>query len=487
MILRSHLVSLYNTLFMRSVIPQDILLGIIIPVLKKPMLDPNNEGNYRPITIGSTHCKLLEFLIMPVDSASRNQYGFRKARGTGMACSLLNDTVAHFKNTGTPLFICSLDAEKCFDSIWHDGLFAKLYSVIPDSHWSFLYKWYKSMICAVKWDNEISSQFPITRGTKQGSILSPTLFNIFINDLLMKLNNTKEGARMGDIVVNSFAYADDITVLSPTAKGLQRLFDICDEYASEWRFKFGIKKTKCMTINGNVFKSTPTWLLGSQMVENTKQLEILGTVFDENCNYVNHVQTRIQSCRRAMYGLHEKGCCYPGLSSESKIYLWKSIGMPTLLYGLDAVTPNKLSLSRLESCQASLMKRFLGFQQRTHHSNLLAAVNVPNVDIILKRNTRSLFKRIFDVDSPSRDVCAFQLASYVLKGSVIKGTLIEKLVESGDSPIKLLFDRKYCVPYYDHNVNSGVVDSLRYLIMHSNFLKPYSDEHIIASLLVKAF
>lgn len=342
------------------------------------------------------------------------------------------------------------------------------------------------MRSVVRWNNEYSHHFSITRGTKQGSVLSPTLFNIFINDLLIKLDNIPQGARLGQTLINAFAYADDITVLSPTVQGLQTLIDTCQEYANDWRFKFGIKKTKCMSINDNMFKRTPKWSLGKETIENVCELEILGTLFNKDLVYSKNADMRIQACRKAMFSLNELGCCYPGLNSDVKIYLWKSIGLPTLTYGLEAVHCGKPIIKRLESFQASSVKRILGFQQRTHHSNLLEAARILKVENILKRNTRSLFKRIFNVDSPSRAVCAFQLANFILKGTLVKGTIIEKLVSGGDSPTQLLFDCNY--PRHDIPFNdNGIVDSLRYLIMHSNFLKPYSDEHIIASLLVKAF
>ena len=55
-----------------------------------------------------------------------------------MGCALLHDIVSYFILANSPLYISSLDAEKCFDSIWHDGLFYKLYSVLPISHWMLL-------------------------------------------------------------------------------------------------------------------------------------------------------------------------------------------------------------------------------------------------------------------------------------------------------------------------------------------------------------
>ena len=76
-----------------------------------------------------------------------------------------------------------------------------------------------------------SNMFDITRGTRQGSKHSPYLFNIFINQLLLDLNDCDVGVQIGDVLYNSMAYADDITVFSTNAKYLKRLIDMCTMYS----------------------------------------------------------------------------------------------------------------------------------------------------------------------------------------------------------------------------------------------------------------
>ena len=159
-----------------------------------------------------------------------------------MACAFLHDVITTFNEGNSPIFTCSLDAEKCFDTIWHTGLFYKLINVLPEPQWMFLYRWYNNLKATVKWNGQISPVFSVTRGTRQGSSLSPSLFNIFINDLLKELSSLQSGVKIGNDLYNSMAYADDITLLSSTVPGLQKLIDVCYNYSKTWRFCFGLKK-----------------------------------------------------------------------------------------------------------------------------------------------------------------------------------------------------------------------------------------------------
>ena len=117
-----HLASLYSAVLSWNIVPDGFRVGTIIPVLKKPTLNPNDAGNYRPITLSSVYSKLLENIIIPDDNASETQFGFRSKRGTAFGCRLLNDIVHYQNSKGSPVYVCSLDAEKCFDRIWHSGL-----------------------------------------------------------------------------------------------------------------------------------------------------------------------------------------------------------------------------------------------------------------------------------------------------------------------------------------------------------------------------
>ena len=368
-------------------------------------------------------------------------------------------------------------------------MFYKLIQKICLSHWMFLYKWYKSLLSVVKWNSNFSHEFSVKKGTKQGSIISPSLFNIFIDDLLIELHQCDTGVRVGKHKFNSSAYADDIHLLNLTMPGLQRLIDVCYKYSKKWRFNFGLKKTKCLISGKYTLKCEPSWTLGGKSVENVDSMEILGVHYTSDGSSDAHIESRVQASRRAMYSLTAAGCAYPGLSSDVKTYLWKCSGLAALSYGLDTLDITKKSKQYLESVQASTLKRLLGLPIRSHSSQLMSALNVRKVSDIIGDGCISLWNRIFMVDSPARVLCARLLADYILYGSVIPGSLLGRLVSFGVSPLKSLFGFSQRVQVVDGATphENGVVDSLRYLVMHENFIKPYSDEHVLARLLTKAF
>ena len=145
---------------------------------------------------------------------------------------------------------------------------------------------------------------------------------------------------------------------------LQILIDLCYQYSRKWRFIFGINKTHCMISNKNPFIKYPSWNLGGHKIKNAETLEILGTMFTSNISCDAHIDKRVNASRRAMYALASVGCSYPGLATEVKVHLWKTIGLPSLLYNLEIFKLKPGQQKFIESVQSSIIKRIVGFPKR---------------------------------------------------------------------------------------------------------------------------
>ena len=85
----------------------------------------------------------------------------------------------------------------------------------------------------VRWGNSLSDPFHVNNGVRQGGILSPYLFNVYMDDLSQSLNCCKTGCLSGEIMINHLMYADDLVLLSPSATGLRELLLACETYSKE--------------------------------------------------------------------------------------------------------------------------------------------------------------------------------------------------------------------------------------------------------------
>ena len=99
-----------------------------------------------------------------------------------------------------------------------------------------------------------SEYFLATNGVKQGGVLSPVLFCVYIDDLLVRerrLSNANIGCFIGSNYAGALAYADDSVLLAPTASALRKMLAICDVYAAEYSMSFNAQKSKCLVILSN--------------------------------------------------------------------------------------------------------------------------------------------------------------------------------------------------------------------------------------------
>jgi len=189
--------------------PSSWKLADVLPIPKKGR--HSDPTNYRPISITSLLCKVMESLVSEqlldfLETSklfSDRQYGFRKARSAGDMLAYVTHLWSGILDGHGEAPIVSLDISKAFDRVWHRCLFVKLrhFGIDPS-----LISWIESFLCnrsiAVRLDGFISERHFVNSGVPQGSVLAPTLFLIFINDLLSLTGNPIH------------TYADDSTLHS---------------------------------------------------------------------------------------------------------------------------------------------------------------------------------------------------------------------------------------------------------------------------------
>ncbi|CAB1098869.1 unnamed protein product [Ectocarpus sp. CCAP 1310/34] len=154
-------------------------------------------------TVGQVFCTLLNEIIVGVlekeHSIREGQAGFQKNRGCVDHVFTVGRIMQGRKRAGKPTYCFFLDVKKAYDTLWRNGLWKQLSNYgIKGKMWRVLKKMTECTKSAVMLDGELSKFFDIEQGVPQGCTLPPTLFQVFINDLLEVVEAVRKGVKVGD-------------------------------------------------------------------------------------------------------------------------------------------------------------------------------------------------------------------------------------------------------------------------------------------------
>ena len=202
-------------MFKHSYMPQSMINSIIVPLVKNKCGNLTDKNNYMPIALSSITSKVFEHIILlrleEYLWTTDNQLG----HSTDLCIYALSELIEYFKSRSTSVYVAFLDASKAFDKISHWTLFKKLIDRnVPMYLIKVLCYWYQHQLMSVRWGCSISNVFNVTNGVRQGGILSPKLFNIYIDGLSNILNNSLIGGSLGGKRINHMLYADDLCIVS---------------------------------------------------------------------------------------------------------------------------------------------------------------------------------------------------------------------------------------------------------------------------------
>ena len=168
-----------------------------------------------------------------------------------------------------------------------------------------------SGLCSVKINDQFSEWFDVSSGVKQGCVLSPTLFSLFINDLVDSVRSAGKGVKIADTLL---MYADDVVVIGETENDLQVMLNSIDNWCKTWGIGINVKKTKVLHFRlKRASLSSFKFNLEIQPIEYAHEYKYLGFLFNEFLDLVNSTQRVFESGNQALGALIAKTNASGGL------------------------------------------------------------------------------------------------------------------------------------------------------------------------------
>ena len=247
-VIASFLSHLFTLILRHGYMPKALRDCLLIPI-PKPNKDPSLSDSYRPIALAPNLSKVLESCILiqyqSCLTTSDLQFGFKRGFSTTMCTSILKNVVSKYIHRGSSVYSCFLDASKAFDRVNHKILFQLLLKRnLPVSILRFLLSWYQSQSLSVRWNSTFSTSFGVSNGVRQGGVLSPLLFAVYIDELLIRLERLRTGCYSGCFFAGALCYADDIVLLAPSPSALRILLSECECFSRDSELNFNTSKTQ---------------------------------------------------------------------------------------------------------------------------------------------------------------------------------------------------------------------------------------------------
>ena len=277
----------FNLFLLHCFLPNNFMKTCMVPIIKNKFRSGGDSNNYRPIAISTAASKVFELIILGriehFLTVQHNQFGFKKGHSTDKCIYIFKEIVNYYHYLNTPIFACFIDIKSAFDRVNYSKLFELLLEKgVPVYIVKILFYWYSNQSIFVRWGTKLSEPFKMMNGIRQGSILSPHLFNVYVDPLTVDLNMSGVGCFIGDAPFNNISYADDMVLISPSATALNDLIKMCTNFAKDYDIIYSVEKTVCMCIcpKNLKLKCPPNIYLDNTVLKYVNEFNYLGHIVD---------------------------------------------------------------------------------------------------------------------------------------------------------------------------------------------------------------
>ena len=378
--------------------------SIIVMVLK-PEKSAQLPTSYRPISLLPIIGKLFEVIMsirltkFMINKGLFNKYqcGFRKGKSTTHQLLRLAEHVSVWFNkkpSGRTVAIF-IDAEKAFDSVWHQGLKKMLYDTkLP----TIIVKWLSSFLDdrtgCIKINQIHSTKFFLRAGVPQGGLLAPLLYIFYIREMPTKILHSLISSFYADDTM--YAASDTLHKRSKTfvSDQLQPILTKLETFCAKWRIGLNPEKTWALNFHKNSKNNnTPRLWLKNQLIKYKKECKFLGITFDEKLSYKAHIDNIVTRSRKRLNLLKTVRGKDWGASPQTLLYTYKSYVRPILEYGsiLFAYAEDNL-LKKIQAVETEAIKIAFRLPPWTTNYWCYQYINFEGILVRLKNPSQKISK-----------------------------------------------------------------------------------------------
>ena len=386
--------------------PYEFLLGNITPIIKDSGGDHTSSNNYRPITLGPILLQLFEYLLMNKFGhfleTDNLQFGYKRKHSASHAIYILRECVNYYTSHGSNVLVSFLDCSKAFDTVSHSGIFLKLMERnVPLCFLNLIIYWYLNMKVRVLWRGTFSSYFDVLTGTKQGGVLSPKIFTIYMDELIQRLRARGIGCHILDLFLACLLYADDMCLIAPTRSAMQQMLDICVEFCDEFCLAFNTKKSKVMIFGEMKGKSITPLTLYNQPLEFLSQWRYLGATIVEGT-------TLTFSCKQELSNFYRSlNCLLSAIRKPNELVLMNLLYSNCVSGLTHAAEVKVISNAELSNCNVALnngIRRIFSYNRWESTRHLRQQLSYPNITEIFHSRSRKFLSSCLNGETQNETV-----------------------------------------------------------------------------------
>jgi len=348
---------LFNKIIISEKTPDDWSKMIITPIHKKS--DKLKPENYRAIALlsipGKIFCKIMIHRCSQIfeESINESQFGFRPGRGTTDAIFVARQIIEKAKEHKVPLHFNFIDFKAAFDTIWREALWKIMLQIgIPQKVVTIIKKMYDNTKCAVQIGGQLTDCFQVKVGVRQGCIMSPTLFNVFLDHVMKEVKSLDTHFQLKDDMITDIRYADDTTLVSAVFEKLRRSTAELEKACTKWGLK--INPNKCAIMSSETNEEIK---IDNELVPKVSEFKFLGSMVPE-CS--SDVKNRISMASRAFGRLRAEIWTSRSVSMKLKIRLYKALILPIAIYGAETWATRKEEIDALMVFEMKCLRAILG-------------------------------------------------------------------------------------------------------------------------------